>query len=155
MQDQTATSTLGKRAAMSNLKSVTNGKLTYSAASCQTSAKLGNEWFSAWNDHDVDKILEHYAEDVEFTSPFVSKVMKVGSGTIKGKQKLREYFSVALTKYTDLRFQNLKVLPGQDSFVLCYESINDLDAAETMILNKSGKVCKVFAHYTPKTKDSL
>ena len=32
---------------------------------------FARDWVAAWNSHDLDRILSHYAEDVEFRSPFV------------------------------------------------------------------------------------
>ena len=31
-------------------------------------AALGREWISAWNSHDLERILALYAEDAEMTS---------------------------------------------------------------------------------------
>jgi hypothetical protein len=89
--------------------------------------------------------------NVQFTSPFVVKVMGIQSGTIQGKQNLQDYFATALQKYPDLRFNNLNVIPGLGSMVLCYESINQLVAAETMILDgDNGKISSVLCHYAPR-----
>src|ERR1700727_1250445 len=30
-----------------------------------------NDWFEAWNSHDLDRIMQHYAEEVEFTAQTV------------------------------------------------------------------------------------
>ena len=113
--------------------------------------ELAADWFQAWNNHDINRIMNHYSDDGQFTSPFVVKVMGIQSGTIRGKQNLRDYFATALKKYPDLCFKNLKVIPGLGSIVLCYESINHLDAAETMILNDdNGKITSVLCHYAPR-----
>ena len=32
---------------------------------------LAEHWIAAWNNHDLERILSHYAEDVVFSSPFV------------------------------------------------------------------------------------
>jgi hypothetical protein len=113
--------------------------------------ELATDWFEAWNSHDINRIMNHYSDDVQFTSPFVVKVMGVPSGTIRGKENLRDYFATALQKYPDLCFNNLKVTPGLGSMVLCYESINHLDAAETMILGDDNEtICSVLCHYAPR-----
>ena len=43
------------------------------------------EWIEAWNSRDLDRILNHYADEVEVTSPFVETVFGPGKKTIKGK----------------------------------------------------------------------
>ena len=30
-------------------------------------------WLAAWNDHDVEAVLAHFAEDVVFSSPFAAR----------------------------------------------------------------------------------
>jgi ketosteroid isomerase-like protein len=39
-------------------------------------------WVNSWNSHDLDRILSHYTEDFEMTSPFIVKLMKEPAGAI-------------------------------------------------------------------------
>ena len=32
---------------------------------------FAEEWITAWNTHDLDRILSHYAEDIVFRSPVI------------------------------------------------------------------------------------
>jgi ketosteroid isomerase-like protein len=32
-------------------------------------AQFAEEWIAAWNSHDLDRILSHYADDFEMASP--------------------------------------------------------------------------------------
>jgi ketosteroid isomerase-like protein len=41
----------------------------------QKAYQLALDWIEGWNRHDLDAILSHYADDVEFTSPFVVKLL--------------------------------------------------------------------------------
>ena len=102
---------------------------------------------SAWNAHDLDAILAHYAENIEFSSPFAAKL--VGDSLVRGRPSLRDYFGRALRRFPDLHFSDLTVYPGADSVVLCYRSVNDLDAAETMVFDVQGQIARVWAHYRP------
>ena len=36
---------------------------------------FASERIAAWNAHDLERILKHYASDVQFTSPFVSRLL--------------------------------------------------------------------------------
>ena len=38
------------------------------------------EWIAAWNAHDLDRILSHYADDFEMRSPLIAERMGVASG---------------------------------------------------------------------------
>lgn len=110
--------------------------------------RIAREWIKSWNSHDLESILSHYSEDIEFTSPFVEKLMGDQTGTIVGKDRLREYFRQGLNAYTELKFELINVLVGVRSLTLYYKSVNGLLAAEVMIINSEGKVSKVLAHYT-------
>ena len=105
------------------------------------------EWIAAWNEHDLEQILKHYADDVEFHSPFASKLTGRSSGTIQGKAALRDYFKRALDAYPTLHFEFLCLYAGVRSYVLEYRSVNNLIAAEVLEFNPSGKIQKVLAHY--------
>jgi ketosteroid isomerase-like protein len=104
-------------------------------------------WIQDWNSHNLDAILAHYSEDVEFTSPFVVKLMDRSDGKLQGKSILKEYFAKGLATYPDLRFELIQVLVGVDSVVFYYHSVGDRLAAEYMQLNSAGLVTRVNAHY--------
>lgn len=105
------------------------------------------EWIDAWNAHDLDRILSHYADDIRFASPFIAQVTDNASGVVNGKLALREYWETALAAYPDLHFKLRKTLAGVNSVVLYYDSIKNLVAAETMEFDETGKVVRVNAHY--------
>jgi mannose-6-phosphate isomerase-like protein (cupin superfamily) len=107
-------------------------------------------WIEAWNAHDLEAILSHYADDVELTSQFVAALTGRSDGTIRGKAALRDYFQRALEAYPDLRFQFVQLSTGVRSCVLEYRSVNRLRAAETLEFDARGKVRRVLAHYRPE-----
>jgi hypothetical protein len=111
------------------------------------SQSFARRWVAAWNEHDLEAILSHYAADVVFTSPFVSRLTARPDGTLQGLPALREYFGLALKHFPDLHFRLWRVLPGVGSVVLVYESVQGLLAAEVMELNGDGKVAQVRCHY--------
>lgn len=117
--------------------------------------QIAREWVEAWNNHDIDAIISHYADDVELTSPFVVNALGISSGTIKGKENLRAYFVRGLATYPDIKFKLSQVLAGVNSIVVCYHGIKGMRAAEMMMLNPDSKIVKVAAHYNsqaPKLK---
>ena len=56
--------------------------------------------------------MRHYHEQIEFVSPFVVKLLNDRTGTVRGKEALREYFSKGLAKYPNLTFHLHKVFSG-------------------------------------------
>jgi len=44
--------------------------------------RFAAEWLQAWNERDLERILGHYADSIEFTSPFAQALLGVASGTV-------------------------------------------------------------------------
>jgi len=108
---------------------------------------FARHWIEAWNDHDLERILAHYADDVVFSSPFIQTIGASPSGAIVGTKALLGYFTAALATYPTLTFHLHAVFRGIDTVTLLYESVNGLLAAETMILNQQHQVSRVLAQY--------
>ncbi len=84
----------------------------------EQAGRFADEWYAAWNSHDLDAILSHYADDVEFVSPFVAALNDDPGGTVHGEDDLRAYFARGLERFPDLRFEPLELLVGVDSVTL-------------------------------------
>jgi hypothetical protein len=109
--------------------------------------RVVGEWFDAWNRHDLDAVLSHYADEVEFTSPFAVELSGRADGTLHGIDELRTYFARALVAFPELCFTDLRVAQGVSSITLCYRSVRRLQAAETLFFGSDGKIVRVLAHY--------
>lgn len=109
--------------------------------------RLARDWFAAWNHHDLDAIMAHYAEDVAFTSPLIAQILGGEGGAVHGRAALRDYFSRALASCPELQFKDLQVLVGVNSVTLQYRSVHNGLAAEMMTLNREGRICDVQVHY--------
>src|SRR5688572_8917951 len=105
--------------------------------------RLADQWIDAWNRHDLEAIVSHYAEDVAFTFPFLDR--RGGAG--RGKAALRDNFAKSLAACPDLRFELRQVLTGVNTFTICYRGMNDLSVAEVMTLNPGNQITQVQAHY--------
>jgi len=109
--------------------------------------RFATEWVEAWNAHDLERVLAHYTDDFEMSSPFIVSISGEGSGTLKGKARVAEYWRTALERMPDLRFELLQVLAGAGSVTLCYKSVLGMLSAEVLFINEDGKVYKALAHY--------
>lgn len=110
-------------------------------------ASHAEKWLAAWNAHDLERIISHYAESVELHSPFVAKLMDHANGRLQGKAALRGYFARGLAAYPSLKFEFLRLYAGVQSCVLEYRSVNNLRAAESMEFDAAGKISRVQVHY--------
>jgi hypothetical protein len=113
-------------------------------------AHFAAAWYSSWNAHDLDAILAHYSDDIEFTSPFVPCLAGHASGVVLGRSALRSYFASALRSYPDLNFVPRRVFCGLRSLVVEYESVSGLLASEFMEFAAPPLVSRVSAHYIPR-----
>ena len=109
--------------------------------------KLAEEWAGAWNDHDLDRIMMHYADEVELTSPVAARLLGLPDGKVVVKANLRAYFQRGLDGFPELRFELADVLWGLNSVVLYYTNQRGTRTAEFMELSASGKVAQVVANY--------
>ncbi|MGN6390890.1 MAG: YybH family protein [Gemmatimonadales bacterium] len=109
--------------------------------------EFAHGWIAAWNSHDLDRVLGHYTEDIEVTSPLVEAVLGPGQVTVRGKAALRAYWAKALTRFPDLHFVLFRAYAGTGSLVLHYQSVQALVGAECMELDEDGRVRRVLAHY--------
>jgi len=103
------------------------------------------EWVSAWNSHDLDRVLSHYEEDVVLTSPRVRLFLGRDDGTIRGKAALRDYMDLALKKVPDLRFTLDRVFSGVNAVVLEFHTHHGRHTAEFMEFGRNGLVSRVSA----------
>lgn len=110
--------------------------------------KLANDWVAAWNAHDLDLIMSHYADAVELTSPVAAQLLGTPGGKVVGKANLRAYFQRGLEAYPELRFHLEDVLCGVNSVVLYYANQKGTRTGEFMELSAIGKVVRVVAHYS-------
>lgn len=106
---------------------------------------FASNWIAAWNAHDLQRILSHYEDHFEMNSPVIVNYGE-GSGRLKGKEKVGEYWSAALRKHPELHFELRHVLTGVNSVTLIYDGVRGL-SAEVFHFSESGLVCKAFAHY--------
>jgi ketosteroid isomerase-like protein len=108
--------------------------------------QFASEWYAAWNAHDLERILGHYADDVEMASPLVSVLTGDPGGKIVGKEALRRYFAAGLEKYPELHFEPIDLLVGVESLVLYHAGVNGR-AAEVIFLDDQGKITRYLSHY--------
>jgi predicted ester cyclase len=109
--------------------------------------EFAQDWVDAWNSHDLERILNHYEEEVLLTSPVAAKLLN-GDGTVRGKAALHEYFLRGVQAYPDLHFDLIDVLWGTETIVLYYfNNVRGSKTAEVLLLNAAGKIRGVWANY--------
>jgi len=58
-----------------------------------------HDWVEAWNTHDLVRVLSHYTDDFEMSSPFIAQFTGESSGVIAGKDTIAAYWRTALQSF--------------------------------------------------------
>jgi SnoaL-like protein len=103
-------------------------------------------WIDSWNSHDLDRILSHYSDQFEMSSPVIIQLAGEPSGTLKGKDAVGAYWAKALSLIPDLRFELVTTLIGVNSITLYYKGTRGL-SAEVFHFAPDKKVLSAYAHY--------
>ncbi|WP_407146777.1 nuclear transport factor 2 family protein [Bradyrhizobium sp. ORS 86] len=103
-------------------------------------AALGRDWIAAWNSHDLERVLALYAEETEMTSDRIPALGFGASGTVRGKERLRAYWSAALAKLPDLHFELIDLFVSPDSIVVFYQNERGMKICEYLRLDAEGKI---------------
>jgi len=103
-------------------------------------------WIASWNSHDLVRIMSHYTDDFEMSSPKIMALANEPSGILKGKAAIGEYWSRALQLVPNLHFEHIATYIGVSSITIHYHGVSG-PGAEVFMFNEEGKVTKAFAHY--------
>jgi ketosteroid isomerase-like protein len=109
--------------------------------------EFARDWIGAWNSHDLERILSHYSEQFEMSSPVIVQIAGEASGTLKGKDAVGRYWAKALDLIPDLRFELISLLIGVNSLTLYYKGARGRLAAEVFHFTPDLKVSRAYAHY--------
>jgi hypothetical protein len=96
--------------------------------------QFAQQWVAAWNAHDLDAVLAHFADDAEFSSPVAVQLLPQSDGVLRGKTAIREYWAAGLERIPDLHFEVVQVYAGIGTIVINYR-------------NHAGSLVNEFLHF--------
>ena len=108
---------------------------------------FAHSWYAAWNAHDLDGILAHYAPAIAHSSPFIQRYNGSDDIALHGIAAVRAYFGRALERNPTLAFTPLHLAVGLESVILVYRRMNGELAAEVFFFDGAGKVVRSVSHY--------
>ena len=115
---------------------------------------FSQSWYAAWNRHDLDGIMAHYADGITHSSPFIARYNgDAECKPLRGKTAVRDYFGRALQRNPTLRFDPLHLAVGVDTVALAYRRMTGEVAIETFRL-RDGLVEASVSHYGLPTSSS-
>lgn len=119
-----------------------------------TPEAFAQDWIDAFNTRDVERILAHYAPEVELISPVYLRFSGGRSDTVRGLPALRDYFTRALQLYPELRFTLLEIAVGTQGVALRYHTnLGDRVAIECFEGPPVRPASRVLCHYVEPPAD--
>ena len=88
----------------------------------------------------MERILAHYADDFEMTSPLIAERIGREDGILKGKTAIAKYWKPSISLDPPLKFELLDVLAGINQLTIYYRSVGRHVVAETLTFDSSLKV---------------
>jgi hypothetical protein len=85
---------------------------------------FADSWLDAWNAHDIERVLSHFAHDAVFLSPFATRILPDSDGVLRGQAAVREYWTAGLAAMPDLHFEIVNLFTGVDTVVINYRNQN-------------------------------
>jgi ketosteroid isomerase-like protein len=117
----------------------------------QFALSFAEEWEAAWNSHDLERILTHYAEDVVFESPHIRERFGKPTDEVHGKAALAEYWGAGLQREgNDLHFTVEDVRFSVNTIVINYRNQHGHAVAEVLRF-RDGQVAWGCGAYAPDT----
>ncbi|GAB1446220.1 MAG: nuclear transport factor 2 family protein [Cyclobacteriaceae bacterium] len=97
------------------------------------------EWFEAFNQHDLEKLLRLYHEEAEHYSPKLKVKYPETLGLIKGKEALRNWWQEAFERLPSLQYKMLHLISHENRVFMDYirqvDNEEDLRVGETLEIN--------------------
>ena len=106
--------------------------------------RFAQAWCADWNSHDLDRIVAHFTDDVQWASPVAARM--TGSARLDGRDALRSYFAVGLQRLPDLRFTVESVRTGIDTVVIDYRNERGQAVSEVLTI-RDGLIAAGFGAY--------
>ena len=108
---------------------------------------LAQEWLDAWNAHDPDRVVMHFADDVVVRSPVAERLRPGSNGVLRGKEAVLSYYRDGLAAVPDLRFTLVDVCVGVDDVTIVYRNQRDVLVTETLTFGDESTALAVQVAY--------
>jgi hypothetical protein len=108
---------------------------------------VAQEWLDAWNAHDPQKVVAHFADDVVVRSPVARQLRPGSNGELRGKDIVLSYYRDGLAASPGLRFSLVEVCTGVEDVTIVYRNQDDTLVTEALTLSEDGLARDVRVSY--------
>ena len=111
---------------------------------------IAMQWFAAFNEHNLEKLLSLYEENAEHFSPKLKVRQPETKGLIKGKSALRTWWQDSFDRLPSLKYHVLRLTPYEDRIFMEYirhvENEEDLYVGEMLEIRDGFIVASAVFH---------
>jgi hypothetical protein len=104
---------------------------------------VANQWFDAFNDHNLEQLLSLYSDHAQHYSPKLKIRHPETNGLINGKNALRSWWQDAFNRLPTLNYELIRLTPYENRVFMEYirhvEGEEDLYVGEMLEIEK-GKI---------------
>lgn len=108
-----------------------------------TLKSIAIQWFEAFNQHDIEMLLQLYHNDAEHYSPKLKIHQPQTNGLIKGKAALRAWWTDAFSRLPELHYEIIKLTADEHQVFMEYTRQTpgevDLRVGEVLVIEE-GKI---------------
>jgi len=108
-----------------------------------TIEQIAHVWFDAFNQHDIELLLDLYHEDAMHYSPKLKIHQPETNGLIKGKSSLRAWWTDAFNRLPELNYQLIQLISNNEQVFMEYirrtPGEADLQVGEVLVI-RDGKI---------------
>lgn len=112
---------------------------------------IATQWLKAFNDHDLESLLDLYHEDAQHYSPKLKVRQPETKGLIIGKAALRSWWRDSFDRLPSLRYTVNRLTPYEDRVFMEYtrhvEKEENMMVGEMLKIN-DGKISKSIVFHT-------
>ena len=112
--------------------------------------RIALRWFAAFNAHDLEALLDLYADDAQHFSPKLKVHQPDSKGLIRGKAALRAWWKDAFERLPSLRYEVVKLTSDSEQVFMEYirhvENEEDLRVGEVLEIVRGSIVASRVYH---------
>jgi hypothetical protein len=112
-----------------------------------TAEAIAAEWIDAWNAHDPERVVAHFADDVVVRSPVAAQLRPDSGGILRGKDAVLSYYRDGLAAISDLHFTMIDVCTGVEELTIVYRNQRNVVVAETLVIGAANRAVEVRVAY--------
>jgi ketosteroid isomerase-like protein len=98
----------------------------------ERATRIAQEWLDAWNAHDPERVVSHFANNVIVVSPMLEQLRPNSKGVLGGKRAVLDYYIDGLAASGDLRFELVEVCAGVTEVVIVYRNHRGVMVTESL-----------------------